>query len=232
MGPPKRARLGTPVLFLNFKAYAEATGKQALALARLAEKVARKTKTTIALVVQAPDLFPVSRAVSLPVFAQHLDPVSFGACTGHILPEGVRQAGAKGTILNHAENKRSNDFIQAAIARAHAAGLLVMVCAETTARAREVAAFSPDFVAVEPPELIGGNVSVSTAKPEVIASTVSAVKSVNPAICVITGAGIKSGADVEKALELGTSGVFVASGVVRAASPARALAELCKGLHA
>jgi len=224
--------LKAPVLFINFKTYAEATGKNAVLLAKKAEAVSKKRNVSIALVVQAPDLRLVSKAVELPVFAQHIDPIEFGGNTGCILPEAVLEAGASGTVLNHAENKRPNDFLEKAVARAKAAGLAVLVCAESLERAAQIASFAakPDFIAIEPPELIGGNVSVSTANPSLISGGVAVVKRAAPKICVITGAGIKSGADVRKALELGTSGVFVASGIVKASDQGKAIEALVSGM--
>ncbi len=225
-------RLREPILFLNFKTYAEATGKNALLLAKKAEKAAKKSGRSVVLVVQAADIRLVARNVHLPVFAQHIDPVGFGSNTGSILPQAVRQAGATGTVLNHAENKRDNQFLQSAIEKAKAAGLAAMACAETTERARQIASFSvrPDFIAVEPPGLIGGNVSVSSAKPELITESVAAVKEIASDIAVVTGAGIKTGADVKKAIELGTVGVFVASSVVKAPDQGKAIAMLLEGL--
>ncbi len=224
-------KVRAPALFVNFKTFAEATGANAVKLAKRVERAALKSKACVVLVVQAADIRAVADAVSLPVFAQHVDPISFGSNTGGVLPEAVRQAGAVGTVLNHAENKRSNEFLQAAVRRAREAGLLVLACAESVERARQLAALSPDFLAVEPPELIGGEVSVSSAKPEVISSAVAAVKSVDPKVVVLTGAGIKSAADVSKAVELGTQGVFVASGVVKAPDPFKAALGLCEGLR-
>jgi len=222
--------MDTPILFINFKTYGPGTGEKAVELARIAEKAASKKNASIALVVQAVDIRIVSRAVSLPVFAQHLDPVEFGSHTGHVLPEAVKQAGAVGTILNHAENKRDDDFLERAIARAKSLGLTVMVCAEDSERAKRIASFSqkPEFIAVEPPELIGGNVSVSTAKPELISDSVKEIHSISK-IPVITGAGIKDSGDVKKALELGTVGVFVASGIVKAEDKEKAILGLIEG---
>ena len=128
--------LTLPVLFINFKTYSKSTGKNAVALAEKAQKIANKEKASIALVVRAVDIRAVSKAVELPVFAQHIDPVSFGSNTGHILPEAVKEAGAVGTVLNHAENKRDNAFIEKAIERAKGLGLIVMVCAEDIERAK------------------------------------------------------------------------------------------------
>jgi triosephosphate isomerase len=218
------------VLFVNFKTYAESTGANAIALAKLCEVVAKEKKVNIALVVQAIDLKEIARSVSLPVFAQHVDAVVFGANTGKILPEAVKQAGAVGTVINHAEFKQSNETIQKAVARCKELGLLVMACAETNQRAIELAAFAPDFIAVEPPELIGGNVSVSTAQPELVTSSVVAVKKINNKIEIITGAGVKSASDVLKAIELGTVGVFVASGIIKAKDQKAALLDLASGM--
>jgi len=89
-----------------------------------------------------------------------------------------------------------------------------------------VAALGPDYVAVEPPELIGTGIPVSKAKPEVITDTVELVKKVNPEVKVLTGAGISSGEDVKKALELGSVGVLLASGVTKAKDPEKAIRDL------
>ncbi len=223
--------LTLPVLFVNFKTYAEATGKNALSLAKKAESVALEKNASIALVVQAADITLVSNAVKIPVFAQHVDPIGFGSNTGSVLPEAVKEAGAVGTVLNHAENKRSNEFLQKAISRAKQAGVGVMACAESLERAKQIASFAekPLLIAVEPPELIGGNISVSTAKPQLITDSVKAVKQIDPGIEVITGAGIKNVADVKKALQLGTKGVFVASAIVKAANQKAAIEELISG---
>ncbi len=223
--------INTPVLFINFKTYEQATGENAVALAKAAESVAKETGNQIALVVQAVDLRLVVQAVSLPVFAQHIDPVEYGSNTGHTLPEAIKGAGAVGTVINHAENKHDNDFVEKAIARAQSVGLEVMVCAETIERAKEIATMSdkPNFIAVEPPELIGGDISVSSAQPELITDSVKAVKEISPNISLITGAGIKNSADVAKSVELGTVGVFVASGIVKSDNPKQAIADLVSG---
>ncbi len=216
-------------LFVNFKTYREGTGKNAVSLARALASL--KGRAKIIPVVQALDLKEVASKVPLNVFAQHADPVSFGSNTGAVLPEALKSAGAYGTILNHAENKRPNEFIEKAVRRCRDAGLKVMLCAESIQRARELARFSPDFIAVEPPELIGGDISVSTARPELISDSVEAIHSVDKKIIVITGAGIKNSGDVRKALELGTKGVFVASGIVKAENQKNAARELMKGFH-
>ena len=218
-------------LFVNFKTYEDSTGPKALGLAKLMATFL-SGEVAIIPVVQAVDLREIAANVPLKVFAQHADPISYGANTGHTLPEALADAGAYGVVLNHAENKRSDEFVEMAVKRCRDAGLKVMVCAESLDRAKDLAKFSPDFLAVEPPELIGGNVSVSTAKPELISDSVKAIHKIDKGIKVITGAGIKGTSDVAKAIELGTSGVFVASGVVCAKDKEYAIRQLLDGFPA
>lgn len=220
-----------PVLFLNFKTYGEATGTKAIALAKAATKVSKSSKCKIVLVPQAADIRAVASSSSLEIFTQHIDPVTFGSHTGRVLPEAVKSAGASGTITNHAEDRQGTEFIRACVARARECGLKIMLCAETPKRAAELAHLKPDFIAIEPPELIGGNLSVSTAKPEVISAAVDAVRAAVPSskIPVIAGAGINSAEDVRKSLELGAQGVFVSSAVVKAKNPEKKLKELVSG---
>ena len=218
-----------PILFLNFKLFEEGTGSKAVSLAKLCERAASETNSKIVLVVQPTELSLIASKTRLDVFSQHLDGIDFGSGVGKILPEAVKRAGAKGAIVNHAAFKVSNEHVQKAVARAKQVGLKLMVCAETTERAVEVAVFGPDFIAIEPPELIGGTVSVSTAKPQIISEAVKAIQKVDKKIKVITGAGIKTTDDVRKAIELGTAGVFVSSGIVKAKNQKKALKEILAG---
>ncbi len=221
----------TPVIFVNLKAYPEALGRKALALAKACADVAEKTGASIAVAPAAPDLALVARQVRIPVFAQHVDAVEAGARTGWLPPEAVLEAGAVGTLLNHSERKVPPKDLEAVIPRCEALGLEVVCCAGDLAEAEAVARLSPDYVAIEPPELIGGDVSVTKAKPEVIARAVSRIRAVNPKVEVLCGAGVKTGKDVAKAIELGTVGVLLASGVVKAKDPRKALADLARGLR-
>jgi triosephosphate isomerase len=88
------------------------------------------------------------------------------------------------------------------------------------------AALSPDYVAIEPPELIGSGVSVSKANPDIIKNSVAAVHAVNPKVKILTGAGIQTGECVKIATDLGTDGVLLASGVVKAKVPIAVLRDL------
>jgi triosephosphate isomerase len=59
---------------------------------------------------------------------------------------------------------------------------------------------------------------------------VKAVRQVNNKVNILCGAGVKGGKDVAKAIELGTQGVLLASGVVKAKDKAWVLAQLAQGL--
>ena len=106
----------------------------------------------------------------------------------------------------------------------------MVACADDIAEAETLAKLSPEYIAIEPPELIGGDVSVTTAKPEVVSRAVDRIRAVNPNIVVLCGAGVHTRKDVAKAIELGTSGVLLATGVVKAKDPEGALRDLIKGL--
>ncbi len=222
--------LRTPVLVINFKTYLQATGRKALELARVAEKVSKELGVEIVVAVQLADLRLIAENVEIPVYAQHIDPIKPGAHTGHVLPEAVKEAGAKGTLLNHSENRLRLDVLHEAIVRAKEVGLDVISCADTPETSAAVAALQPTAVAIEPPELIGTGISVSKAKPEVVTNTVSKIKRIDKEIPILTGAGITSGDDVAKAIELGTQGVLVASAIVKAKDWESKIRELSEPL--
>ena len=221
-------KVRTPLILVNFKTYAEATGKNALKLAKLAENASLKTGICIGVAPQYTDIAPIAKEVSIPVFAQHIDPIEPGSFTGHILPEAVKEAGAIGTLINHSERRLKLVEIDATIVKARAVGLTSVVCADNVAVSVAVAALKPEMLAVEPPELIGTGIPVSKAKPEVVTDTVERVKKVNPNVIILCGAGITKGEDVAAALRLGTKGVLLASGVVKARDPSKTLMELAK----
>lgn len=219
-------KLEEPIIAINFKTYIQATGEKALKIAKAAEKVYKETGITIVVAPQLADLYRIAQEVEIPVFAQHIDPIKPGSHTGHVLPEAVKEAGAVGTILNHSENRMILADLETAIRRAEGVDLITMVCSNNPKVSAAVAALDPDYVAVEPPELIGTGIPVSKAKPEVITDTVELVKKVNPDVKVLCGAGISTGEDVKKALELGTVGVLLASGVTKAKDPEKAIWNL------
>tara|TARA_B100000965_G_scaffold50578_2_gene37300 strand:- start:13574 stop:14155 length:582 start_codon:yes stop_codon:yes gene_type:complete len=185
-----------------------------------------KAEARMIAVVSAFDLSAVvSAAPDLEVWCQHLDPVGFGSNTGWLHPATAIERGASGTLVNHAEHKVSLEHV-AMLLEQVPEGFEVCACAADVKEAIALAALGPDFVAVEPPELIGGDVSVTSADPEIVSGTARAVRDVSASVGILCGAGVKSGSDVSKAIELGTSGVLLASGVTKSADPVASLKDL------
>ncbi|ABL78281.1 triose-phosphate isomerase [Thermofilum pendens] len=219
-------KIGYPLILINFKAYSEASGKRGLQLAKVAEKVSKETGITIAVAPQLTDLAFIASQVEIPVFSQHVDDVPPGSYTGHVTLEAVKDAGAVGTMVNHSERRVRADQVDVIVKRARSLGLTTVVCTNTPEVTAAMAALGPDMVAIEPPELIGTGIPVSKAKPEVVTSSVELVKKVNPNVKVLCGAGITVGEDVAAALRLGTVGVLLASGVVKAKDWEKAILDL------
>jgi len=223
-------KVRTPIIIVNFKTYSEATGRRALKLAEDAEKASLESGVCIAVAPQFVDIPSIVEAVEIPVFAQHIDPIKPGSHTGHILPEAVKEAGAVGTLINHSERRLRLADIDAAVKRARDVGLTSLVCTNNADVSASAAALKPDMIAVEPPELIGTGIPVSKAKPEVVTGTVDLVKRINPNVVILCGAGITSPDDVSAAITLGTEGVLVASGIVKARNPYKVMVEFAEAI--
>jgi triosephosphate isomerase len=219
-----------PVVMVNFKAYSEVEGERALALAEACQEVSDQTGVVVSVCPPITELSAVARRVTLPVFAQHVDPRRPGAATGYVTPELAKTAGAAGTLLNHSERRMGLADLALAIRLCRAVHLHTCVCTDTEATSAAAASLGPEMIAVEPPELIGGDVSVTDARPEVVSDAVAAVRRIDEGIMVLCGAGVKNGRDVRKAVELGASGVLLASGVVKAKEPRMVLADLVQYL--
>nr|QNO54439.1 triosephosphate isomerase [Methanosarcinales archaeon ANME-1 ERB7] len=212
------------MIVLNLKTY-EKSFEKALFFTDIAGEVVEETGVRI--VLCPPQLFLREAAErSSDIFAQHVDSVSPGAFTGSIPAELLRVSKVKGSLVNHSEMRIGLEKVKAAVDSLHKVGLESLVCAESVNEGGEIASFSPTYIAVEPPELIGSGVSVSNAKPEIVTDSVSKIKDINPNIKVLCGAGVSNAEDVKKAVELGAEGVLLASAFVKAEDPK----EFLKGL--
>jgi triosephosphate isomerase len=218
--------MSSTLIVLNLKTFLESTGEDAVRIARSCREVADDSGIDIAVAPQFCDIYRVSSQVDIPVYAQHLDSVGAGSFTGHAFAQCIKDAGAVGTLINHSEYRLTLANIDASVSKARETGLASIVCTNNVATSAAAAALGPDYVAVEPPELIGSGIPVSKADPQVVTGSVDAVKRVNPSVKVLCGAGISKGEDLEAALELGSVGVLLASGIVKAKDPKAALEDL------
>ncbi|MBI5412703.1 triose-phosphate isomerase [Candidatus Peregrinibacteria bacterium] len=214
------------MIITNFKTYESASGAKAVELARVHERVAKETGQMILVAVQAIDLASICASVQIPVLAQHIDAVGYGGNTGSICAESVKNAGAWGTLLNHSEKRLNRELLSQSILRAREVGLKIILCAATPEEGASFLEFEPDYIAVEPPDLIGGDVSVTT-RPEVVRKAVELIGGLK----LLVGAGVKTGEDVRIAKTLGASGVLLASGVTKTKDPKAVLLDLANGLR-
>lgn len=217
------------MIFVNYKAYEESSGDRALELTKIIEEVAQASQIKIIPVVGSLDLKEIVSGTTLEVWVQKVDPVDFGAHTGSILPKEILEAGAAGTFLNHSENKITDfDKLSETVKLCKEVGLKTLVFAGDLEELKRNLDLNPDFISYEPPELVGSStISVSQAKPEVVADAVKFAK--DAGIPLIIGAGIHNEEDIRKGLELGAAGFAIASGIVKADDPKQELLNLVEG---
>lgn len=222
--------MNTPIVILNYKTYLESSGENALELARALKSASEESGITMVAAPQAADIYRIQDQISLPIFAQHIDPITPGGHTGSNLIETLIEAGISGSLINHSENRMKLADIDEVIQLCKQNDIESCVCTNNIATSKAIATFSPDAVAVEPPELIGTGIPVSQAQPEVVEDSVKGVKSINKKIKVLCGAGISTGDDMKAAMDLGADGVLLASGIVKAEDPKEALLDLVSKL--
>ncbi len=204
-----------PIVVINLKTYQQ--GEKSVRIAKKIEKVDRG----IIIGVQASDVYEISRKTKLKVYAQHVDYFEPGRNTGYILPEAVKKDGAVGTFLNHSEHKLSFEVLKKTIERCKKLKLKTLIFASTIREAEKIQKLKPDYIAIEPPELVGGKKSVSTEKPELIKNIKKKIR-----MKFLVGAGIHTRDDVRIAMKLGASGIAVSSAITKAREPGKKLKEL------
>lgn len=212
------------MLLVNFKRYDEVMyGEGSLRLAKVAEKVSKMYGVEIAVAPPVEHL-GLARKVSIPVFAQYIDAANMTA-------EKAGSLGAKGAIINHSDYKIPEGEVLHFVNDARRAGLTSVVCVGTVAEAEAYASFKPDYMAIEPEDLIGTGKSVSTMKPGAISDLAELLLKHGMGDGAMCGAGISDWEDVRKALELGaTGGVLVSSAVVKSKDWQEKIEELARGL--
>jgi triosephosphate isomerase len=218
--------MSSPLILVNLKTFREGMGSRGHLIANAAQIVAHETGVTIGIAPSYIDLHPLCHHFAIPVYAQHVDGFEPGAHTGHITVDALRAAGAAGSLINHSERRLNLAEIEASVRALQEHKLISVICTNNESTSAGAAALAPEYVAIEPPELIGSGVSVSKANPDIIRRSVAAVHAINPHVKVLTGAGIQSGECVRIAVDLGTDGVLLASSVVKAKDPGAVLRDL------
>ncbi len=221
------------IFIINYKAYKEAFTR-GVDIAKYAKSIENKLRVNV---IVAPPFTMLKDTMSIAdTIAQGADEVDPGAFTAHVTWFELKSAGIKGTLLNHSEKRYARpdgsidyERLGEAVKKCTSAGLKTYVCVQNTEEAKQVLEMQPTAIAYEPPELIGGNISVSSAKPDIVKEFCDIVKSGSKSLPLI-GAGIKSADDVKKSVDLGAEGILVASGVMKADDPAAEIEKLAQPL--
>jgi triosephosphate isomerase len=222
-------QLGNKMFIINCKNYNEIAGEKIIKIAKIAEKISKKYKVPIA-IAPPHHLIPLIIKFDITVLAQHVDDKKVGSTTGFMVPEIVKKSKINGSIINHSEHRISEKEITSLIKRLHKLKLKTVLCVKNINEVKKYVKLNPTFIAIEPPELIGTGRAISTEKPTLILNAVRAVKSAKNSTKLLCGAGIVSGQDVSKAKELGSKGILVASGIIKAKNWEKIISEFCKGL--
>ena len=214
---------------INCKNYEEISGDKIKKFIKIAEQVSKKYKIKIA--ISPPQhLIGVVANSSITVLAQHIDDSKVGSTTGFIIPELLKKSKVKGSLINHSEHRISSKEIEKLVLKLKELKMISIVCVKDVAEVKKYLKIDPDFIAIEPPELIGSGKAVSKEKPDLIEKAASIVNDSKNKTKLLCGAGIVSGEDVAKSIELGSKGILVASGIIKAKNWNKIISEFAKAL--
>ena len=217
------------MFIINCKNYEEIAGEKIIKLAKIAEKISKKYKIKIA-IAPPHHLIPLITKFGIIVLAQHLDDKKVGSTTGFMIPEIIKKSKIDGSIINHSEHRITEKEIKNLVKRLKKLKLKTVICVKNVNEAKKYAKLNPTFIAIEPPELIGTGRAISTEKPQLITNSINAVQSAKNSTKLLCGAGIVSAEDVNRAVELGSKGILVASGVIKAKNWETILSDFSRGL--
>ena len=214
---------------INCKNYEEIAGDKIIKFVKIVEKISKKYKIKIAVAPPQHLIGLVSKS-SIPILAQHVDVSKVGSTTGFVIPELLKKSGVSGSLINHSEHRISDKDIAYLIPKLRDLKMISILCVKDVAEVKKYLKLNPDFIAIEPPELIGSGKAVSKEKPDLIIKAANAVKNAKNNTKLLCGAGIVSGEDVSKASELGSQGILVASGIIKAKSWENMIGEFAKSM--
>ncbi|MBP0134022.1 MAG: triose-phosphate isomerase [Nitrosarchaeum sp.] len=217
------------MFIINCKNYEEVSGDKIIKFVKIVEKISKKYKIKIA-VAPPQHLIGLLANSSIPILSQHVDNFGIGSTTGFMIPELLKKSNVKGSLINHSEHRISSEEISKLVLKLRELKMISIVCVKDVLEAKKYVKLNPDYIAIEPPELIGSGKSVSTEKPELVTKSVQVVNSMKNNTKLLCGAGIVSGQDVSKALELGSKGILVASGIIKAKNWTKIIEEFSKAM--
>jgi len=218
------------VFIINCKNYEEISGDKIIEFVKIIEEVSKKSKVKIAIAPPQHLIGAIANS-SIPILAQHVDNEKIGSTTGFVIPELLKKSKVSGSLINHSEHRISEKDIIHLVSKLRELKMISIVCVRDIAEVKKYAKINPDYLAIEPPELIGSGKAISNERPELITKAVDAINSENSKTKLLCGAGIISGKDVKRALELGSKGILVASGIIKAKDWSKIINEFSKAME-
>ena len=206
-------------------------GETLVKMAKGLEELAIKYDVDVVLDIPDTEIYNVAKNVDtkrVHVYSQHMDSIPVGRGMGRTLPEALKEAGAVGVMLNHAEHKLTLEEIEKAIKRADELGLATMVCADSIEEVKAIAKLAPNILVAEPTELIG------TGKPadkEYVDEVIKVIKEINPDVKPFPSAGISKGEDCYNIIKAGSSASGCSSAIAKAENPLKLAEEMISAVR-
>jgi len=223
-------RVGEELLFIiNCKNYEEIAGEKIVKLAKVVEKISKKYKIKIAIAPPHHQLEKINNRKII-LLAQHIDIKKIGSTTGYIIPELLKKSNVHGSIINHSEHRIPLNEIKESVIRLKKLKMISIVCVKNVQEVKKILKLKPDYIAIEPPELIGSGRAISNEKPELITKAAQVIKASKNQTKLLCGAGIISRDDVKKSVELGSKGILVASGIIKVKNWEKIITDFSKAM--
>lgn len=204
------------MIIFNLKTYTESTGKNARDIVAMLESLIVEGTVPTEKFSVAPsvlDIVPLRKEFrKINLISQNVTNLDPGSNTGWMTPENLLENEISFSIYNHSENRSFGDSFVEDIKEIQNKGVSLVVCVENLEEAKAALEANAFGIAYEPKELIGSGVSVTT-KEDVVRDF---VKLVDGKAMPFIGAGVSTGDDVRKCMELGAKGVLLASAFVKA----------------
>ena len=204
-------------------------GDELIKLAVAADEASEKYDVDVIFTTPYMDIRSVcEKTKNIHVFAPHMDCIPIGRGLTKILPEAVKNTGAEGVMLNHAECPVEYAVLVETVKRAKELGLISIICADSIVEAKAIALLNPEIIVAEPSELIGTGAGVDLSY---VRASNSAIKSISPETYVLSAAGIKNDRDVYDAIFAGADASGSTSGILKAENPYRMVDEMIKAVR-
>lgn len=219
-------KIRTPFLVVNPKSYLY--GKRSLDLALAADKIAKETGIEMFFTCPFTDIRYISEnTTNVIVTAQHMESLKPGRGMGHVLPESLKEAGAKAVFLNHAENPMTVAELSKTIERARELDIKTIVCADSVSEAVALSKFNPNIILAEPTELIGTG---KTADNSYVIETTEKIREMSPNTLVMIASGVTTAEDVYNVIKLGADGTGGTNGILGAPDPKKRIEEWAEAM--